>query len=284
MWVRKCDLDGDNDFLPPIPSRIASNEEFVPPPQSAEQKEYEDRLAAISERVAKRQGRSRRDFLRSGSGMAAALVASIRFIGDCYEVAADEVDDPKAFEEHWPKDQFIFDVQTHHVDVASKWYDDTPAGLGIKNFFLMLKPKAKSMAQAVELLNRADYVKELFGDSDTVMAVISGVPSREWDKNPLPPDQMVATRQFVNDLAGSRRVLSHGLLRPNLGKPELEEMERQVKDVEDRGLENVHRRRDRRKGLADGRREDRLPVLGKNQGTGHQKSLRAQGAAAGRLQ
>ena len=87
------------------------------------------------------------------------------------------------------------------------------------------------MDQAVELLNRAHYVKELFGDSDTVMAVISGVPSRDWDKNPLPPDQMVATRKFVNDLAGSRRVLSHGLLRPNLGKPELDEMERQVKDL-----------------------------------------------------
>jgi predicted TIM-barrel fold metal-dependent hydrolase len=95
----------------------------------------------------------------------------------------------------------------------------------------MLRREAKSMGEAVELLNRAHYVKELFGDSDTVMAVISGVPSREWDKNPLPPDQMVATRKFVNDLAGSRRVLSHGLLRPNLGAPELEEMERQVKDL-----------------------------------------------------
>ncbi len=63
------------------------------------------------------------------------------------------------------------------------------------------------------------------------MAVISGVPSREWDKNPLPPDQMVATRKYVNDLAGSQRVLSHGLLRPNLGEKELEEMERQVKEL-----------------------------------------------------
>ena len=63
----------------------------------AEQKEYEDRLATISERAAKRQGRSRRDFLRSGSGMAAALVALNQVHGDCYEVAADEVDDPKAF-------------------------------------------------------------------------------------------------------------------------------------------------------------------------------------------
>jgi predicted TIM-barrel fold metal-dependent hydrolase len=63
------------------------------------------------------------------------------------------------------------------------------------------------------------------------MAIISGVPSREWDKNPLPPDQMVATRKYVNDLAGSQRVLSHGLLRPNMGPRELDEMERQVKEL-----------------------------------------------------
>jgi predicted TIM-barrel fold metal-dependent hydrolase len=231
MWVRQCDLDAENDFLPPIPSRIASNEEFVPPPQSPEQKEYEARLAQISECAAKHQGCSRRDFLRSGSGMAAALLALNQVFGDCYEVAAEEVDDPKAFEERWPKDQFILDVQTHHVDVSNKWYDETPTGRGIKSFFLSLRPAAKTMDQAVELLNRAHYVKEVFGDSDTVMAVISGVPSRDWDKNPLPPDQMVATRKFVNDLAGSRRVLSHGLLRPNLGKPELDELERQIKDL-----------------------------------------------------
>lgn len=231
MWIRQCDLDAEADELPPIPSRVASNEEFVPPAQSDDQREYEARLAEISARVAKHQGRSRREFLRSGSGMAAALFALNQVFGDCYEVHADEVDDPKAFEEHWPKDQFIFDIQTHHVDVARKWYDETPTGRGIKSFFLGLRPEAKSLEHAIELLNRAHYVKEVFGDSDTVMAVISGVPSRDWDKNPLPPDQMVATRKFVNELAGSRRVLSHGLLRPNLGAKEFDEMERQVKDL-----------------------------------------------------
>jgi predicted TIM-barrel fold metal-dependent hydrolase len=42
---------------------------------------------------------------------------------------------------------------------------------------------------------------------------------------------MVATRQYVNDIAGSERVLSHGLLRPNMGAKELDEMERQVKKL-----------------------------------------------------
>ena len=231
MWVRQCDLDAQADASAPIPTRIASNEEFIPPPQSLQQKQYEDRLTEISTRAAKKQGLSRRAFLRTGSGTAAALCALNEVFGPCYTVDAAEVDDQKAFEEKWPKDQFIFDVQTHHVDIAKKWYDDTPQGKATVSFFRMLRPFAKSTEDSLELLNRAHYVKEVFGDSDTVMAIISGVPTRDWDKNPLPPDQMVATRKYVNDLAGSQRVLSHGLLRPNLGAKELDEMERQVKEL-----------------------------------------------------
>jgi predicted TIM-barrel fold metal-dependent hydrolase len=231
MWVRQCDLDAQSEARSPIPTRIASNEEFLPPPQSPRQRAFEASLADISERAARRQGVDRRRFLRTGSGMAAALLALNQVFGDCYDVDAAEVEDQKAFAEKWPKDQFIFDIQTHHVDVARKWYQDTPDGKAIRSFFTMLRPGAKSLEDALEQLNRAHYVKEVFGDSDTVMAVISGVPSRTWDKNPLPPDQMVATRQYVNDIAGSQRVLSHGLLRPNLGAKELDEMERQVTEL-----------------------------------------------------
>ncbi len=231
MWVRQCDLDAQQEACPPIPTRIASNEEFIPPPQSPEQKAYEERLGELAEQSARRQGLSRRAFLRSGSGMAAALFALNEVFGDCYAVDAAELDDQKAFEEKWPKDQFIFDIQTHHVDVSSKWYDDTPDGRKVLQFFRLLRPLSGSAEKAMEELNRVHYVKEVFGDSDTVMAIISGVPTRTWDKNPLPPDQMVATRRYVNELAGSQRVLSHGLLRPNLGAKEFDEMERQVKEL-----------------------------------------------------
>src|SRR5215472_14699798 len=107
MWARQCDLDARAEAPVPIPTRIASNEEFIPPPQSPQQREYEARLAEISERAARRQGMDRRDFLRSGSGMAAALVALNQVFGPCYDVDAAEVEDQKAFQEKWPKDQFI---------------------------------------------------------------------------------------------------------------------------------------------------------------------------------
>ncbi len=230
MWVRKCDVDAGNDFLPPLPTQIVSNEEFVPPPQSREQKAVEARLAEISERSSRRLGIDRRRFLASACGTAAALIAFNEVFGPFYDVRAEETEDPKAFEEKWPKDQFIFDIQTHHVDISAKWYE-TDDGKKVANFLRMLRGRSAGVKDPLEQLNRGHYVKELFGDSDTVMAVISGVPSRDWDKNPLPPDQMVATRKYVNDLAGSRRVLSHGLLRPNLGEREFPEMERQVKEL-----------------------------------------------------
>src|SRR5262249_11548480 len=155
MWVRQCDLDATNDAPPPIPTRIASNEEFIPPPPSPQQLEYAARLEAISADAARRQGLSRRDFLRTGSGMAAALLALNQVFGDVYEVSAEEVADQQAFKEKWPKEQFIFDVQTHHVDISRKWYDDTPAGRGMLAFFRMLRPLAGSAEKSLELLNRA---------------------------------------------------------------------------------------------------------------------------------
>ena len=109
MWIRQCDFDVDSPLPAPIPARIASNEEFVPPPQSPQQREYEARLAEISDRAARRQGLDRRGFLKTGSGMAAALLALNEVFGPCYSVDSAEADDQRAFEEKWPKQQFIFE-------------------------------------------------------------------------------------------------------------------------------------------------------------------------------
>jgi predicted TIM-barrel fold metal-dependent hydrolase len=230
MWVRQCDVDAESEAALPIPSRIASNEEFIPPPQTPQQKEYEARVVAIADRESRRRGISRRDFLRTGCGMAAALTALNEVYGWVYEVSAAEVAEPGAFDERWPKDGFIFDVQTHHVDLSQKWYDTTPDGALAVKFFMSVG-RGKPLGETLDRLTRAHYVKEVFGDSDTTMAIISGVPSRTWEQNPLPPDMMAATRDYVNGIAGSQRVLSHGILRPNLGGKELDEMERQVKDL-----------------------------------------------------
>ena len=92
MWIRQCDLDAQVDETLPIPARIASNEEFIPPPQTPEQKQYEARLLEIGGRAAKRQGLDRRSFFRTGSGVAAALLALNQVFGECYDVSAEEAE------------------------------------------------------------------------------------------------------------------------------------------------------------------------------------------------
>ena len=80
--------------------------------------------------------------------------------GDCFEVSAAEADDPKAFEEKWPKEQFIFDMQTHHVDVGKKWYDDRGRQANAR-----LLPPAARAARLPKIAwissTAAHYVKEV---------------------------------------------------------------------------------------------------------------------------
>ena len=108
--------------------------------------------------------------------MAAAMVALNQVFGNCYDVGAAEVQNQDAFNERWPKDQFIFDVQTHHVDVSRRWYDETDDGRRVASFLRLFRPLAGSVQRSLEALNRAHSVQEVFGDSDTVMALLSGVP------------------------------------------------------------------------------------------------------------
>jgi hypothetical protein len=51
-----------SSFPSPVPTQIVSSDEFEPVPQSARQREVEARLTDISDRLAKRQGTSRRQF------------------------------------------------------------------------------------------------------------------------------------------------------------------------------------------------------------------------------
>ena len=73
MWIRKCDLDAQAEAPSPIPTQLVSNEEFIPEPQTLQQKQFEERLIDISTRNARKLGFTRRHFMRTGAGMAAAM-------------------------------------------------------------------------------------------------------------------------------------------------------------------------------------------------------------------
>jgi predicted TIM-barrel fold metal-dependent hydrolase len=100
----------------PIPTRMVSNGEYVPFPQTLQQREIEARLTAAADAASKRQGVSRRRFLAGSGGMAAAFMAMNEVFGEFFEVSPFEVFEPAAAAELGaPRDLFVFDDQLHMV-------------------------------------------------------------------------------------------------------------------------------------------------------------------------
>jgi len=229
-FARKFALDAEAGLHLPIPTRIVSNEEFVPPPQTRAQVAVEHRLTELADREAARLGMTRRAFLASGGGMAAAFLAMNAVFGPFFDVHAAETTEPAARAERWPKPDFIFDVQTHHV--AAGRTPSFPPLLRYRPFGgKMGNPALLEREAAWPDLYLANYVKEVFLDSDTSLAVISGLPARDEAQNVLPPAKMIESRTAINGLADSRRLIAHGLFSPDLGAADLESMHQQVEQL-----------------------------------------------------
>ena len=111
----------------PLPTRLVSNEEFPPIPQTPAQREVEDRILAEADRLAPRLGLSRREFLSRSGGMAASLLAMNAVFGRFFDVLPVEVADAAAFQERTGPPIFIFDVQLHYVSAG---YDPSNAEAG----------------------------------------------------------------------------------------------------------------------------------------------------------
>jgi len=104
-------------FRSPVPTQVISNGEFNPIPQTRQQRQVEERIKELADATAGKLGLSRRRFLRTGSGMAAAFLAMTDVYGRIFDVSAAEAAEPAAAAERAKglEKQFIVDVQTHFV-------------------------------------------------------------------------------------------------------------------------------------------------------------------------
>lgn len=226
----------------PIPTRIISNEEFPAPPQTALQARLEHRIHGLGDDAARRVGLTRRDFLRTTGGMAAALLAMNQVFGRFFEVLDVELVEAAAFREGQGEPFFIFDVQTHYVSAG---YDPANAeasrkGAVSKEALLSLRRRAYDMGLnpalsadrgTLEDLARENFIKEVFFDSDTTVGMISTPPGPYPWEAVVPPKEMTHVRDEINRVAGSQRMLAHGLVAPQLGQADLDFMELQAESL-----------------------------------------------------
>ncbi len=201
----------------PIPTQIVSSDEFYPDPQNEKQREVENRLLAMADDLGKKQGLDRRRFFQTAAGMAASFVAMNEVYGDLFAVSKAEAATPAMAQERAAalKDQFIMDMHTHFLrdDTRNMNFVNQRNAVGKAGWNKTLAEKE----QTIEDLKFANYVKEMFLDSDTKIALISSSPSEIEQDWFLTNEQMAAARKKVNDEAGSRRLFSHQIFTP--GRP-----------------------------------------------------------------
>src|SRR6185369_783964 len=80
----------------PVPTQVVSNGEYVPLPQTPDQRRVESLVLGMADRLGRARGLDRRAFLRTASGMAAAFLAMNRVFGPCFDVADAEAADAAA--------------------------------------------------------------------------------------------------------------------------------------------------------------------------------------------
>lgn len=235
MWLNENDakLLKSAEDLPlrtPIPTQMVSNGEFIPLPQTAQQQEVERRIMAVAKEQADRLGVTPAEYLHSPSAMTASFGAMNDVHGQYFDADRGEESDQDAANARAKKykDQFIFDAQTHHVRDKYGWEYLT----NMRRWTQGQNPWASTWNPAVlgipaELINYKfeQYIKDLFFDSDTKLAILTGFTSETPSLMPLNSDEIVQSRNLINRMAKSRRVLGQGLFWP--GYPgNLDEMDR----------------------------------------------------------
>ncbi len=124
--VTQCDRADVAEPRSPVPTRMISNGEYMPAPQTDQQKQVESRLDELAGTASRRLGVSRRQFLSSSGGMAAALIAMNEVHGKFFNVSEAELYEGAAFAQSAPpRDLFVFDDQLHMVRGSRP----SPAGL-----------------------------------------------------------------------------------------------------------------------------------------------------------
>jgi predicted TIM-barrel fold metal-dependent hydrolase len=224
MLIRTDDKtlpDNEEQGLP-LPTQMVSNGEFLPIPQTPKQKKIERLVRTMADERARRLGLSRRDFLRSAAGTATALMA-INIANGCgddgesggFQIPPEATCDPEAGREAFARDFFIVDVQTHHADL------DGPVGTNplLQDFFRGFRSCLGNPPNCtrgdIQELSQLNYLKEVLVDSDTAVAMMSGLPAPSAGLAIINNDGMAATRDLGNDLGASQRMMTQAMITPN---------------------------------------------------------------------
>ena len=206
--------DDVDDLHSPVPTRMVSNGEHMPIPQTAEQRRVDQRIEALADGAGTKLGIGRRRFLATTGGMAASFLAMNEVHGQFFSVDRAELYEADAAAPNAPPaDLFVFDDQLHmvrssqngpHVFLA---FVQGPTAASASNFkknpfqpegqldelgrpWAVLDPRRAGVPITSESLHLSRFVQDVFFDSQVTVGLLSAATLGVFppgDPNGRPP-------------------------------------------------------------------------------------------------
>lgn len=209
---------------PPILLGNKSNGEFFWT-QTPRERRIRDEILRLADERSRRLGVDRREFLASALGMATSLYVVNLASGCGGDDGGFQVGNPNQIEcdaatMMLSGDEFILDLQTHHIEDEETWRERHPGrnygGDAFANFITFWNCPARDAA----CIGPQTYLEQIFLNSETTVAVLSGFPSPMCDDGTLCTnlnnnDGMAYWRDLFNNAAGSQRMVQHCQVAPN---------------------------------------------------------------------
>jgi predicted TIM-barrel fold metal-dependent hydrolase len=204
---------------PPLFLDHRSTDEFAPRPHSPADLQTIERVFEGVDDAHRRTGRSATQIVSDRVGTAIGLRELNRQWGaEYFEIPAEATVDASIAEEVFASGDVVIDVQTHFVAPHSSEFWN--AGLAV---YREHAPDWWTEMDDIVERNLAEYITNVFLECETAVAVLTSGPGVDENRT-LWNDEMAATRELIDHLAGQGRMLNHAVVHADLPQ-EIEAMD-----------------------------------------------------------
>jgi hypothetical protein len=195
-----------------------STDEYPAPPRTQVQQHAAALAAEQGRQAARRSATPIQAYWPSPRGTAAGLLSLNAAAGQRYFEIPDQAgEDDQAAQAAFAPDGPVIDVQTH-------WIAQRPTLQDFQDtVFATYRAIAPDWWQGIDGMaayNLAEYMRCVFIESETALAVISSAPGNAAGDMFIRNDEMAGMRELFDRLAGTGRLLNHTVVRPNYGEIE----------------------------------------------------------------
>ena len=193
--------------------RRLSTDEYDPPPYDHNQREALDKVVDCGPDSARRLSRPLGDYWSSRLGTAAGLRALNESFGvECYDVPAEATMEQAAADEALGGSQAVVDVQTHFMADRHQLQQYSAT---IGEYYRAVSPDWWSGMDGLAFYGFAEYLRCVFLQSETAVAILTAPPTDASGESYLTNDELAGTRELLDRLAGSGRMLNHTVVHPS---------------------------------------------------------------------